>query len=217
MSSAGVHGDQDSFDASLSADGHFVAFASFSTNLVTSSDTNLASDVFVHSRTGTTAPYSFCFGDFAAADCPCGNFGATGRGCENSAGLGGALLTVAGTASISSDTVVFTSSFELATATSIVLQGNASIPPQAYGDGARCAGGSLLRLYVKSAAGGVVTAPQGSDPSVSARSAALGDTLTIGATRYYQVDYRDPSTVFCPAPPGGLQNISNAIAVVWDP
>src|SRR5262245_33501646 len=53
-SSAGVQGDQDSEFPSVSADGRFVAFSSFSENLVPS-DTNLTADVFVRDRLlGTT-------------------------------------------------------------------------------------------------------------------------------------------------------------------
>jgi uncharacterized repeat protein (TIGR01451 family) len=53
-SSAGVEGDQDSELPAVSADGRFVAFVSFSDNLVPG-DTNLAADVFVRDRVlGTT-------------------------------------------------------------------------------------------------------------------------------------------------------------------
>ena len=47
------------------------------------------------------------------------------------------------------------------------------------------------------------------------RSAALGDTIAQGSTRFYQVYYRDPNPSFCPDPPGGTFNVSNAIAVIW--
>jgi len=50
-----------------------------------------------------------------------------------------------------------------------------------YGDGLRCAAGTLKRLFVKTASGGMVTAPQGGDPSISARSSALGDPLFYGS------------------------------------
>ena len=46
VSSAGMQGDSDSYDTSISADGRFVAFESYATNLVPN-DTNLATDVFV--------------------------------------------------------------------------------------------------------------------------------------------------------------------------
>jgi hypothetical protein len=68
---------------------------------------------------------------------------------------------------------------------------------------------------VKNASGGVVTAPQGADLSVSARSAALGDPIGPGSFRFYQVYYRDPNPAFCPDPPGSTFNVSNALSVAW--
>ena len=83
--------------------------------------------------------------------------------------------------------------------------------PVVFGDGLRCAGGALKRLYTKTAASGSITAPQAGDPTVSARSAALGDPIPLGATRVYHTYYRDPNLGFCPA---GF-NATNAIAQVW--
>ncbi len=58
VDSAGVQGNLDSSSPSLSADGRFVAFSSFATNLV-ADDTNDGSDVFVRDRqTGTTTRVS---------------------------------------------------------------------------------------------------------------------------------------------------------------
>jgi hypothetical protein len=159
----------------------------------------------------------FCLGDGSGGACPCGNAGAERHGCENSAGTGGALLTGAGAASLSLDTLELECTGELPSALSVVLQGSASIAPVSYGDGLRCTGGLLKRLYAKSASGGAVSAPQAGDPSISARSAALGDPIPLGGTREYQVYYRDPNASFCPAPPGGTFNVSNAIAATWGP
>ncbi|MPY76872.1 MAG: hypothetical protein GEU87_21770, partial [Alphaproteobacteria bacterium] len=54
VDSAGVEGNADSFDLSVSADGRYVAFRSFATTLV-AGDTNNAFDVFVHdTSTGDT-------------------------------------------------------------------------------------------------------------------------------------------------------------------
>jgi hypothetical protein len=161
-------------------------------------------------------PTSFCFGDGSAAACPCANSGMVGHGCDNSVATGGSLLTATGNASLSADTLQFTASSELPHASSIVLQGNATIPPAHFGDGLRCAGGSLKRMYLNTAVGGTIMAPQACDPSVSARSAALGDPIPIGATRNYQVYYRDPSLTFCPSPTGNTWNVSQALAVIWN-
>ena len=147
--------------------------------------------------------------------CPCFNFpSGPGRGCDNSAATGGALLAAAGTTS--PDTVVLTASDELPTSLSIFLQGDASnANGVVFGDGVRCAAGVLRRIGVKNASGGTVSYPQAGDPSISARSAALGDPLFPGATRHYQVYYRDPSLGFCAAPTGNSFNIGNALAITW--
>jgi hypothetical protein len=158
----------------------------------------------------------FCFGDGSAAvGCPCNNTGAAGHGCDNSAATGGALLVANG--STTPDSVVLTSSNELPNVLSIFLQGNSSAtaPPLFFGDGLRCAAGTLKRLYSKNASGGTVSAPGPGDPSITARSAALGDTITPGSTRYYQVYYRDPVLTFCPQPPGNSWNVSGGIIILW--
>jgi hypothetical protein len=60
VNSAGAQGDGASTGPAISADGRFVAFSSFATNLV-DDDTNGTSDVFVHDRiTGTTSRVSRC-------------------------------------------------------------------------------------------------------------------------------------------------------------
>ena len=155
---------------------------------------------------------AFCFGDGASVACPCANNGAVG-GCENSAATGGALLQATGTSH--PDALVLTSSGELASALSIFLQGDVAVAPTPFGDGLRCAGGQLKRLYVANAGAGVVQAPQTGDPSITARSAALGDPLDPGDRRFYQVWYRDPDPVFCASPQGSTFNASNALRVSW--
>jgi hypothetical protein len=60
----------------------------------------------------------------------------------------------------------------------------------------------LKRLYTKTASGGSITAPDfgAGDPTVSARSAALGDVISAGQSRWYLVYYRDPVVLGgCPA------------------
>ena len=163
-----------------------------------------------HHGCGTQA---FCFGDGTIAACPCANYGASGRGCENSASTGGAVLAASG--SSHPDTLVLTSSGELPSALSIFLQGDAEVAPLAFGDGLRCAGGNLKRLYSLNASAGTASAPQPGDPSISERSAALGDPIAPGSSRFYQVYYRDPDLGFCASPAGSTFNASNALRVVW--
>jgi hypothetical protein len=161
---------------------------------------------------------SFCFpGQAGVAGCPCGNPpGSYGRGCNNSASTGGAKLSASGTAALSSpDTLVLTSSAELPNALSIFNQGSAVIDAGlAFGQGVRCVGGSLKRLYTKTASNGSASATSGGDPSVHARSAALGDPLAIGMTRSYYVYYRDPN-VLGGCAPGSTFNTTQSLQVLW--
>jgi Tol biopolymer transport system component len=157
IASDGTQGNNDSSNAVISADGHFVAFQSASTNLFPGGTT--LTQVFVRER-GLGLPFTpFCFGDGTILNCPCHNNGASGHGCNNSVGTGGALLTANGTASLAADTVALTSSGELSTSLSIVLQGSSYSQQGTFGDGLRCASGTLKRLYVKHAVGGALTAP----------------------------------------------------------
>ena len=150
--------------------------------------------------------------------CPCGN-GASGygRGCNNSANTGGAQLVPNGFSAIGGDTMVLTSQFEPATALSIFTQGNGLVAGSAvFGQGIRCVGGTLKRLYMKNAVGGGVTAPAGGDPTIHARSAALGDPLTPGLSRYYYVYYRDP-VVLGGCPSGSTFNTTQSVQALWIP
>jgi hypothetical protein len=150
--------------------------------------------------------------------CPCSNPPSSPpRGCDNSGATGGAQLTSSGTASLSADSVVFVTNGERPTATSVVLQGTTNTSGGLiFGQGVRCASGALKRLYVKNAVGGSITAPAPGDPSVSARSAALGDLISAGQSRWYSVYYRDPIVLGgCPA--ASTFNITQTQEVAWGP
>jgi hypothetical protein len=156
----------------------------------------------------------FCFGDgTAGAACPCSNAGREGRGCENSIGTGGALLFAAGTTS--PDTLVLRASGERPTSLSVFLQGDTNILPVPYGDGLRCTGGTLRRLYARNASGGEASAPLPGEPSITQRSAQLGVPIAPGETRIYQVYYRDGAAGFCPPPQGSSFNSTGALGIVW--
>ena len=213
ISTAGTQQTLNSDKASISIDGRYVAFRSDAAGLV-AGDTNGWGDIFLRDR-GLPPPASFCFGDGSGVACPCGNSGTAGRGCQNSATTGGALLTAAGQSSLANDTLSLTSNGELPSVTSIFLQGDVAITGVSFGDGVRCAGGVLKRLYVHNALAGVVSAPIEGDLSIHARSAALGDPLSAGAPRYYQTYYRDPAPAFCASPSGNTWNISSGVTVVW--
>jgi hypothetical protein len=159
---------------------------------------------------------AYCAED-GSLNCPCGNSGTAGHGCNNSAATGGALLASSGWNSLAHDSLVLMSSGELPSALSIFLQGSTLIAPTSFGDGLRCAGGALKRLYSKNASAGSVSAPTLGDLSISARSAALGDVIDVGESRVYQVYYRDPNLAFCPTPAGKAWNVSSGLRISWLP
>lgn len=170
----------------------------------------LVDEVTITSGGGGGFPSS-CFGDGTLAPCPCANSGQPGHGCENSDDTDGAQLSASG--GVSPDTVVLHAEGELPHAASIFLQGNALVAPVPFGDGLRCVGGTLKRLALKSAVNGVVDYPVAGELSITQRSAQLGDPISGGSDRHYQVYYRDPDTSFCPG--GGTYNITNAVSVHW--
>lgn len=162
----------------------------------------------------------FCFGDGSEGLCSCGRYGISHHGCDNSASTGGAVLDASGWTSLAFDSLTLTASGELPSAASIVLQGDVETAPTSYGDGLRCVGGRTKRLFVAQAAAGMFSVPGPGQPSISARSGALGDPLFVGATRLYQVIYRDPvpeAPGTCSLPPGGTWNLTSARRIQWLP
>jgi hypothetical protein len=161
-----------------------------------------------------------CFGDGSdpsATPCPCANFGAAGHGCANSVNSSGALLEAFGHTAIDpillTDTVVLAGSGMPSSATSVFLQGSRVIAHGVvFGDGVRCAGGTLIRMAVKICSGGAAHFPGPGDPSVSQRG---GVTPGSGAARVYQTYYRNPDPTFCPPPQGNTWNVTSGITIVW--
>ena len=158
-----------------------------------------------------------CAGDSRLTrDCPCGNASIDGSGCLNSGSyVAGAMLVAYGTAH--PDTVVLKASDLRPSAACVLLQGDAiNGTGFVLGDGLRCVAGTLKRMSSQTTTtGGLATFPSASDPSISARSAALGDPIQPGQRRHYQVWYRDPDPSFCPPPAGSTSNLSSAITVYW--
>jgi Tol biopolymer transport system component len=218
----GVQGNGSSAGLQLhaSADGRYVMFTSVATNLVPG-DTNGAWDVFVRDRFGGTTFTSFCdSGVGGVIACPCSNApSGLGRGCDNSSGTGGAVLSASGGTFLSSDSLVFTTSGEKPTALSILSQWTGvSATGAIFGMGVRCTSGTFKHLYTKSAVGGSITAPDfgAGDPQVSVRSAALGDTSLTGQSRWYLVLYRDPIVLGgCPAT--STFNATQTGSASWSP
>jgi Tol biopolymer transport system component len=220
IDSSGGQANGDSYNPSMSSDGRYVVFDSHASDLVPG-DTNSASDVFVGDSRGGPAFARLCDpGVGGVIACPCANPpGGPGRGCDNSSATGGASLSASGGSILSSDSLVFRSEDERPTAFSVLLQGTARLPNgQTYGQGVRCVGGTLKRLFAKIAVAGSVTVPDfaAGEPTVSARSAALGDVIQPGESRYYLVFYRDP-TVLDGCPASSTFNATQTGRVDWSP
>jgi YVTN family beta-propeller protein len=161
---------------------------------------------------------AFCAGNGAdplvTTPCPCGNFGALAHGCANSVVAEGAQLAANGTTS--PDTVVLSCSGAPPTATAVFLQGDLLVAAGAvFGDGVRCVGGNLKRIGVVASIAGTSHYPGPGDPSITAKSALLGDAFGPGATRWYQTYYRDANLAFCAAPTGASWNVSNGQRITW--
>jgi Tol biopolymer transport system component len=204
---------------SISADGRFVAFRSSAANLV-AGDSNGKWDIFLHDRLASGFTSLCDPGTGGVTACPCFNPPSSrARGCDNSSFTGGAALTASGFAYLSIDSLVFSTSNETPSATSMLLQGNSSLPNGlVFGQGVRCAGGTLLRLYVKTAVLGSITAPELSigDPTISSRCAALGAPIQPGEPHLYLVYYRD-STVLGGCPASSTFNATQTAEISWWP
>jgi hypothetical protein len=153
----------------------------------------------------------FCSGDGTATACPCGNVGATGHGCASSIEPNGALLVGNGNAQVSADTVTL-SATGLSNSTCLFFQGTTQqggASGVVFGDGLRCAGGSVVRLATLQSSGGAAQLPGTTHPQLS----VAGQIPPGGATRTYQVWYRN-AAAFCTT---STFNLTNGVLVSWMP
>jgi hypothetical protein len=160
-------------------------------------------------RSGGNLQRAFCFGDGSGTACPCGNNSVAGgmAGCLNSLGMGGRLDTT-GIASLSADSLVLTGQ-DMPDSSALYFQGTSKQAAGAgatFGDGLRCAGGSVVRLGIKFNVGGTSQYPATGDLSVSVRG-----LVTVPGERTYQCWYRN-AAAFCTA---DTFNLTNGIAVTW--
>jgi hypothetical protein len=154
--------------------------------------------------------HAFCGGDGVDPDvttaCPCGNFGALGRGCANSIQPLGAELTAAGQAN--PDSMVLVAQGMPANAPVLFLQSD-GLGDTTWGDGVRCLGASLVRLRMKQGAGGSAQYPDIGEQSLSVRGNV---TPGSGAVRHYQGYYRNAAATFCPP---ATANVTNGWTLIW--
>jgi hypothetical protein len=156
----------------------------------------------------TITPY--CFGDGTGTPCPCGNTGAQGNGCANSLNPSGANLTGTGSASVSNDSFTLVGS-GMPDSSALYFQGTTQVNGglgNPFGDGLRCAGGSIVRLGTKQNLGGTSSYPELTDLPISLRGGITGGPQT----RTYQVWYRNANASFCTV---DTFNLTNALSVLW--
>jgi hypothetical protein len=152
----------------------------------------------------------YCFGDGSATACPCGNNGSSGNGCASSVNAAGANVYGTGTASLSADDVVLQAS-GLPNASALFFQGTQRTNGGAgavFGDGLRCASGTVRRLRTVQASGGQAHVPGASDPSLSSLGA-----ITVPGTYDYQVWYRNAASFCTPS----TFNLTNGYEIQWTP
>jgi hypothetical protein len=158
---------------------------------------------------------SFCSGDGSATACPCGNTGASERGCDNSFATGGAMLAATGLARVASDSVRLELHGAPPSTLALFLQSESAENGGAgtvFGDGLLCVGtNALRRLRAKQTAAGTAELGSGvaGDPLVS----VVGHLPAAGGSRTYQAYYRNSASFCTPA----AFNTSNGLALVWGP
>jgi len=147
---------------------------------------------------------AYCFGDGSGSPCPCGNTGGAGEGCANSGGTGGQLMAFGSDSVAMDDLVLYGSHLPpsqpalLFAGANAVNGGNGAV----FGDGLRCAGGSVARLGVGlPAANGYATW----GPGLGAMGA-----WGAGDTRRFQAWYRDPG-----GPCGTGFNLTNGTEITF--
>jgi hypothetical protein len=151
---------------------------------------------------------SFCSGDGSGTMCPCGNAGVAGNGCASSVSANGGHLGTTGTASLANDTLVLGGS-SMPSSSALYFQGTTRTNGglgAVFGDGLRCAGGSVVRLKTVTNAGGSSSYPTAGDPSVSVRGG-----VSAPGTRTYQVWYRNAAAFCTPS----TFNLTNGVEVTW--
>jgi plastocyanin len=135
---------------------------------------------------------TYCYCDGTGGTPPCGNYGQGGAGCRNSTIMFGAVLFSNGTSSASADDLGFQAVHLIPSQPALLFAGTTSLNGGNgvhFGDGLRCAGGTVVRLGVR--------VPD--TAGVANWGAGLGATggWSSGDTRMFQVWYRDPSGGWC--------------------
>ncbi len=158
----------------------------------------------------STPVTSYCFGDGTGTACPCGNSGASGNGCASSVNASGANLAATGSASIGADSFTLQGS-GMPNSSVLYFQGTnqqAGGLGVTFGDGLRCAGGTIIRLLTKTNVGGASQYPGVGEIPISIRGANVA-----GNVRTYQAWYRNAADFCTPS----TFNLTNGVQVTWVP
>jgi hypothetical protein len=97
-------------------------------------------------------------------------------------------------------------------ATCLYFQGTTALGTGAgipFGDGLRCAGGTVIRLGIKTNVNGTSQYPAAGDPSISVK----GLIPPGGGLRVYQCWYRN-AAAFCTS---STFNLTNGLSLTWQP
>jgi hypothetical protein len=166
-----------------------------------------------------TPATGFCFGDDSGTDCPCSTAGGgtvppgqPGNGCPNSLNPNGANLAGSGAASIAADSFVLNGT-GMPNSSALYFQGTLQAGAGAgtvFGDGLRCAAGSVIRLKTVTNVAGASQYPAAGDPPISIQGVNVAGNL-----RHYQCWYRNADPAFCLIP--STFNLTNGVSVTWVP
>ncbi len=136
--------------------------------------------------------------------CPCGNTGALGHGCANSASAQGAALSAVGPPGFDNANFAFTCTGGVPGQPAILLQGTA-VTALPFKDGVLCVGGSTERMQIGAIDGSGTWSSVGDE-------AAQGNVSTPGSVRFYQLWFRDPQPN---SPCGQGSTFSSGLRVIW--
>lgn len=150
---------------------------------------------------------SYCFGVGGATACPCGNPGGAQEGCANSSGAG-ATLAATGSTSAAADDLGLLGGGLLPGQPALLFSGLNAVnggDGVSFGDGLRCAGGTVKRLGVR--------VPDGGGAASWGPGLSTVGAWASGDTRRFQVWYRDPVGSPC----GSAFNLSHGLELVFGP
>jgi hypothetical protein len=154
---------------------------------------------------------AFCPGDGTGTACPCGNSSALGShsGCLSSLNVGGQLMA-SGAANLTNDTLVLHGT-SMPNSFALYFQGTTQQSGglgTVFGDGLRCAAGSIMRLGATMNAGGSSQYPFGAFPAIHVKG-----NITSAGTRTYQAWYRNAAAFCTPS----TFNLTNGWQLSWVP